>query len=102
MRRLYSICVKNFGFFTTWPQDKAAKFAVHFDDRAWIARGMPLQDRLHRLHDGNTVAVGRNVVITQRSHFAQAFPSLRGRAPMLDIGDLFKKAPDDLDAVAAL
>src|SRR5262249_40072039 len=31
--------------------------AIHFDDRARLSFSVPLQNRLHRLHDGNAVSI---------------------------------------------
>src|SRR5882724_6093365 len=83
-------------------QHEAAARSVDLDDAAGLALGGTVEDRLHRLYDGDDVAVGARVVIRQRSHLCQTFAAQSRGAAEFDVGDLLEEAADDLDAVAAL
>ena len=53
---------------------ESAARAVDFDHAARLPARLALQQRFHRLHDGDGVAVGADVVVIERSHRRQARP----------------------------
>src|SRR5258708_39452722 len=74
----------------------------HLDQCAGISGGVPLEYRLHRLSDRHAVAVGREVVVGERTGGLETFRPLTGRAPKFDDGHFLEELAEDFDSVAAL
>src|SRR4051812_20712132 len=63
---------------------------------------MLLQNRLQRLYGRDDIAVRRHVVVRQGAHLLQSLDATVRGAAVFDERDFLEKAPQNLDAVAAL
>ena len=101
--RIHAACVQHFRLgLAGRKQHQAAASVVDFDDAVRRAGGVPGEDRFHRLHGGDGLPVGGEVVVGELAGRGESSASLGGRAAEFD-GRHFADEPlEHFDAVAAL